>query len=80
MRPVARYPQQGRSEYKMKKLRNDFTDQVLIIVAVIIPALIGSWIGGGTGFLISLVIGAPITVGLIRYIEGSFPGLKNAAK
>ncbi|MDA0676983.1 MAG: hypothetical protein O2788_03135 [Chloroflexi bacterium] len=64
----------------MKNLRNDFTDHVLIIVAVMIPALIGAGIGGGTGYLISLVIGAPITLGLIRYIEGSFPSLRNTGK
>ena len=62
----------------MNNLRNDFTDQLLILVAVMIPALIGSWIGGGVGFLISLIIGAPITIGLIRYIEGTFPSLKKA--
>jgi len=64
----------------MNNLRNDFTDNVLIIVAVLIPALIGSWIGGGTGFLISLVIGAPIAVLLIRYVEGNFPSVRSKRK
>ncbi len=59
----------------MQKLRNDFTDQMIILLAIMVPSIIGSWIGGGSGFIISLVIAAPITVALIRYIEGEFPGL-----
>lgn len=64
----------------MQKLHNDFTDQLLIIVAVLIPALIGSRIGGFSGFFIGLIIAAPITIALIRYIEGEFPGRKSSAK
>ena len=60
----------------MQKYRNDFTDQLIVLLAVIVPALIGSWIGGGGGFLIGLVIAAPIALGLIRYVEGTFPGMK----
>ncbi len=59
----------------MQKLRNDFTDQVVILLAIMFPAIIGSWIGGGSGFVVALVIAVPITVGLIRYIEGEFPGM-----
>lgn len=61
----------------MQRLRNDFTNQLLILLGVIVPSLIGSWIGGGSGFIIALVIGAPITIGLIRYIEGEFPSMKS---
>lgn len=63
----------------MKKFKNDFTDQLAILVAVIIPALIGSWIGGGGGFFVGLIIAAPITIGLIRYVEGTFPGMKKTS-
>ncbi len=64
----------------MKKLKNDFTDQMVILLAIIVPALIASWIGGGSGLLIGLIIAAPITIGLIRYVEGTFPGMKPKAK
>ena len=57
----------------MKKLNNDFTDHMLILLAVLIPSLIGSWIGGGGGFVVALLIAAPITIGLIRIIEGEYP-------
>jgi hypothetical protein len=62
----------------MKKYRNDFTDQMVVLVAIIIPALIGSWIGGGGGFLIGLIIAAPIALGTIRFVEGAFPSLKSS--
>lgn len=61
----------------MQKLHNDFTDQLLILLAVLVPALIGSWIGGGGGFFIGLLIAVPITIALIRHIEGELPGLKS---
>lgn len=64
----------------MQKLRNDFTDQMMILIAVLVPSIIGSWIGGGGGFVVGLVIAAPITIGLIRYIEGSFPAIRSARK
>ncbi len=64
----------------MKKFRNDFTDQMLILLAVIVPAIIGSWIGGGGGFAIGLVIAVPITIGIMRYVEGEFPMLKSAKR
>ncbi len=63
----------------MQKLHNDFTDQMLILLAVIVPALIGSWIGGGGGFFIGLIIALPITIALIRYIEGELPGMKSSS-
>lgn len=65
---------------QMKKLRNDFTDQMLILLAVIVPSIIGSWIGGGGGFVIGLVIAVPITIGIIRYVEGEFPLVKHATR
>ncbi|MDA0232519.1 MAG: hypothetical protein O3B04_06435 [Chloroflexi bacterium] len=64
----------------MQKFRNDFTDQMVILMAIIVPALIASWIGGGGGFLIGLVIAAPIALGVIRYVEGTFPGMKSRGK
>lgn len=60
----------------MDKFRNDFTDQMIILMAVTIPSLIGAGIGGSGGFFIALIIAVPITIGVIRYIEGSFPGIK----
>ncbi len=60
----------------MQRFRNDFTDQMLILLAIMIPSIIGSWIGGGGGFLVSLVIAAPLMIAVIRYIEGEVPGLK----
>ena len=63
---------------EMQKYRNDFTDQMVVLVAVIVPALIGSWLGGGGGFLIGLIIAAPIALGVTRYVEGTFPGMKRA--
>lgn len=57
----------------MKRFRNDFTDQMVILVAILIPALIGSGIGGGGGFLVGLVVATPIFFLLVRYIEGEFP-------
>lgn len=63
----------------MQKLRNDFTDQMVILVAILIPSIIGSWIGGGGGFFIGLIIAVPITIGVIRYVEGTFPGMKSKA-
>lgn len=63
----------------MQKYRNDFTDQLLVLVAIIIPSLIGSWIGEGGGFVIGLVIAAPIALAVIRYVEGSFPLLKKSS-
>lgn len=63
---------------EMKKYRNDFTDQLIVLIAIIVPSLIGSWIGGGGGFLIGLVIAAPIALGVIRYVEGTFPMMKRS--
>lgn len=53
----------------MSKLRNDFTDQMIILFAIMIPALIASGIGGGVGFLIGLVIAAPFAVFIARYMN-----------
>lgn len=64
----------------MNKLRNDFTDQMVILLAVFIPSIIGSWIGGGGGFVVALVIAVPLTIGLIRYIEGSLPAIRGGSK
>ena len=64
----------------MQKLRNDFTDQMMILIAVLIPSIIGSWIGGGGGFVVGLVIAAPLTIGLIRYVEGSLPAIRSSGK
>lgn len=65
------------SKIQMQKFRNDFTDQMIILVAIIIPSIIGSWIGGGGGFFIGLIVAVPITLGVIRYVEGTFPGMKS---
>ncbi len=48
----------------------------MILLAVMIPSIAGSWIGGGGGFFISLIIALPITIALIRYIEGELPGMR----
>ena len=57
----------------MSRFKNDFTDQMIVLIAIMIPALIGSWIGGGTGFIVALVIAAPITFLVIRYVNGTLP-------
>ena len=59
----------------MDRFKNDFTDQFIVLLAIMIPSLIGSWIGGGGGFFIGLIVAAPIAIGVIRYVEGSFPGM-----
>ncbi len=61
----------------MKNLRNDFTDQMVILLAILVPSLIGSAIEGVGGFFIGVVIAIPITIGVIRYVEGTFPGMKS---
>ncbi len=48
---------------------------MLILIGIMVPSIIGSWIGGGGGFFVGLIIAVPITLGLIRYIEGQWPGI-----
>lgn len=58
----------------MSKLRNDFTDQMVILFAIIVPSLIGSGLGGGVGFIVGLVVAIPFAIFVMRYMNG---GLKS---
>jgi fatty-acid desaturase len=60
----------------MSRFKNDFTDQMVILIAIMVPALIGSWIGGGAGFIVALVIAAPLTVIVARYVNRTLPSLR----
>ena len=61
----------------MSRFKNDFTDQMIILIAVMVPSLIGSWIGGGVGFIVSLVIAAPLALIVVRYVNGTLPAMRN---
>lgn len=60
----------------MSRFKNDFTDQMVILIAVMIPSLIGAWIGGGGGFIVALVIGVPLGFLVVRYVNETLPGLR----
>lgn len=52
----------------MRLPKNEFTEQMSILVIITIAALIASALGGWQGFIIGLVISIPMAIGVLRWI------------
>ena len=52
----------------MRLPKNEFTEQMSILLIITIAALVASALGGWQGFVIGLVISIPMAVGALRWI------------
>ena len=53
----------------MRIPRNQFTEHMAVLAAVMIATLIAAGIGGWGGFIAGFVIAAPMAIGLLRWMD-----------